>query len=64
MAQTIMNTTLTSSYAFSGKPSGTGVLVSPTLKSNLFSGETGGWEYIGEYAKNYLIKPKSKINAD
>ncbi|AZB87974.1 hypothetical protein DKE39_001695 [Acinetobacter baumannii] len=58
MAQTIMNTTLTSSYAFSGKPSGTGVLVSPTLKSNLFSGETGGWEYIGEYAKNYLIKPK------
>lgn len=51
MAQTIMNTTLTSDYAFVGKPSGTGVLVSPTLKSNLFSGETGGWEYIGEYAK-------------
>ncbi len=52
MAQTIMNTTLsTSAYQFSGKPSGTGVLASPTLKSNLFSGETGGWEYIGEYAK-------------
>ncbi|HCE0435679.1 competence factor involved in DNA binding and uptake [Acinetobacter baumannii] len=59
MAQTIMNTTLTSSYAFSGKPSGTGVLVSPTLKSNLFSGETGGWEYIGEYAKKLFDKTKN-----
>lgn len=51
MAQTIMNTTLTSSYSFGGKPSGTGVLNSPTLNSGLFAGETGGWEYIGEYAK-------------
>lgn len=59
MAQTIMNTTLTSSYTFSGKPSGTGVLVSPTLKSNLFSGETGGWEYIGEYAKKLFDKTKN-----
>ncbi|HCI7173666.1 TPA: pilus assembly protein PilC [Acinetobacter baumannii] len=59
MAQTIMNTTLTSSYAFSGKPSGTGDLVSPTLKSNLFSGETGGWEYIGEYAKKLFDKTKN-----
>jgi type IV pilus assembly protein PilY1 len=59
MAQTIMNTTLTSSYAFSGKPSGTGVLVSPTLKSNLFSGETGGWEYLGEYAKKLFDKTKN-----
>lgn len=59
MAQTIMNTTLTSSYAFSGKPSGTGVLVSPILKSNLFSGETGGWEYIGEYAKKLFDKTKN-----
>lgn len=52
MAQTIMNTTLrdNASYKFSGKPSGT-VLISPPLVSGLFSGETGGWEYIGEYAK-------------
>jgi Tfp pilus tip-associated adhesin PilY1 len=52
MAQEIMNTTLNNnSYKFTGKPSGNGVLVSPTLNSGLFSGETGGWEYIGEYAK-------------
>ena len=51
MAQAIMNHSLTSQYSFKVKPSGTGVLVSPKLKSNLFSGETGGWEYIGEYAK-------------
>ena len=51
MAKTIMNHSLTSAYAFQLKPNGTGVLVSPKLKSNLFSGETGGWEYIGEYAK-------------
>ena len=51
MAKAIMNHSLTSKYAFALKPSGTGVLVSPLLKSNLFAGETGGWEYIGEYAK-------------
>ncbi|WP_257233408.1 pilus assembly protein [Acinetobacter sp. YH01005] len=53
MAQTIMNTSLNNddSYKFSAKPSGTGVLVSPNLNSGLFAGETGGWEYIGEYAK-------------
>lgn len=49
MAQTIMNTSLTSKYAISSKP--TGGLVSPVLQSNLFSGETGGWEYIGKYAQ-------------
>ena len=49
MAQTIMNTSLTPSYSISSKP--TGGLVSPTLQSNLFSGETGGWEYIGKYAQ-------------
>ena len=60
MARAIMNDTLTTTlatdspagtYGFSSKPSGTGVLVSPALQSGLFSGETGGWEYIGEYAK-------------
>ena len=51
MARNILNRSLTDSYKFLAKPSGTGVLVSPTLKSDLFSGETGGWEYIGEYAK-------------
>lgn len=60
MARAILNDTLTSTlstgspagiYGFSGKPSGTGVLESPLLNSGLFTGETGGWEYIGEYAK-------------
>lgn len=60
MARTILNDTLTTTlttgspagtYGFSSKPTGAGVLVSPDLQSGLFSGETGGWEYIGEYAK-------------
>ena len=51
MAKAILNHSLTDAYAFKVKPNGTGVLVSPKLKSNLFDGETGGWEYIGEYAK-------------
>ena len=50
MAEAIMNHSLTSAYAFKAKPT-VGVLKSPKLQSNLFSGETGGWEYIGEYAK-------------
>lgn len=60
MAQTIMNTTLsTSAYQFFGKPSGTSVLSSPKLQSGLFSGETGGWEYIGEYSKKLLDPTKN-----
>ncbi|MEG2273176.1 MAG: PilC/PilY family type IV pilus protein, partial [Acinetobacter sp.] len=53
MARTIMNLSLSNSasYKFNAKPTGTGVLVSPALTSDLFAGETGGWEYIGEYAK-------------
>lgn len=53
IAQSIMNTTLNNnnSYKFNAKPSGTGVLLSPRLQSGLFAGETGGWEFIGEYAK-------------
>ena len=62
MAKTIMNHTLvkgTKDYKFLAKPTGVGVLQSPTLKSNLFSGETGGWEYIGEYAKKLRNKTEA-----
>lgn len=57
MAQTIMNRTLSDAkYQFTAKPTGQGVLESPALPSGMFSGETGGWEYIGEYAKK-LVDP-------
>lgn len=60
MAQTIMNRSLKDSqYQFSGKPSGNGVLSSPALLSGMFSGETGGWEYIGEYAKKLADPTKN-----
>lgn len=64
MAQTIMNLTLNnnSAYTFSAKPSGTDVLVSPVLQSGLFTGETGGWEYIGEYSKKLLDRTKNPAN--
>ena len=74
MARAIMNdslvatlgTTSTSgTYGFQTKPSGIGVLSSPPMQSQLFEfekgdaqKETGGWEYIGEYAK----KLKNKLN--
>ena len=50
MAQTILNTSLNNDtrYTITSKPSG---LPSPRLQSGLFDGETGGWEWIGEYAK-------------
>ncbi|BFM36491.1 hypothetical protein [Acinetobacter towneri] len=59
MAQTIMNISLNNgTHSFTGKPQGSGVLVSPLLASSVFSNraqpeenETGGWEYIGAYAK-------------
>lgn len=60
MARAIMNDTLTTTlapnspagtYGFSARPTGANVLVSPALQSGLFAGETGGWEYIGEFAK-------------
>lgn len=59
MAQTIMNTSLTNTFAFSGKPSDPGVLASPPLQSNLFAGETGGWEFIGEYAKKIINRAEN-----
>lgn len=60
MATAIMNDSLSATlptssqagtYGFSTKPSGTNMLISPAMQSQLFSEETGGWEYIGEYAK-------------
>lgn len=50
MAKTIINRSLNNdaSYTITSKPSG---LPSPRLQSGLFVGETGGWEWIGEYAK-------------
>lgn len=64
MAQAIMNTTLNNnnSYKFNDIPSNNGRLVSPPLKSGLFTGETGGWEYIGEYAKKLFDKTKNPGN--
>lgn len=50
MVQAIMNHSLTSRYGFTSKPTNN-VLVSPTLQASVFENETGGWEYIGEYAK-------------
>ncbi len=49
MAKAIVNLSLTDNLKISSKP--IGGLMSPLLQSNLFGGETGGWEYIGEYAK-------------
>ena len=50
IAKTIMNLSLGSKGNFTTtKPAGG--LRSPDLSTSLFSGEIGGWEYIGEYAK-------------
>lgn len=60
IARSVLNYSLeSSSYQFSAKPTGAGVLISPTLNSNLFVGETGGWEYIGEYAKKLADATKN-----
>lgn len=63
MARTIMNKSLNdnTSYTFTAMPSGE-VLVSPVLTSGLFTGETGGWEYIGEYSKKLLDKAENPAN--
>lgn len=61
MAQTIMNLSLSNNlkYTFLQKPSiADQTLFSPTLQSGLFAGETGGWEYIGEYAKKLRNRTK------
>ncbi|WP_182406102.1 pilus assembly protein PilC [Psychrobacter sp. GP33] len=56
MVRAIMNYSLVGSTAINGTPTG---LVSPKLQSNLFPGETGGWEYIGEYAKRLYDPTKN-----
>ncbi|WP_201616797.1 pilus assembly protein PilC [Psychrobacter urativorans] len=38
-------------------------LISPLLQSDLFPGETGGWEYIGEYAKRLYDPTKNPSGA-
>lgn len=70
MAKTIINHSLATShnsknepvgnYIITSKPTG---LESPKLQSNLFSGETGGWEYIGEYAKRLYDGSKNPSGA-
>ncbi|WP_201526561.1 hypothetical protein [Psychrobacter frigidicola] len=62
MASTIMNLSLGGRGNLTAtKPSNS--LVSPPLQSNLFPGETGGWEYIGEYAKRLNSKAKNPAGA-
>lgn len=58
MAQTIINKSLNndSRYTITSKP--TGGLSSPSVTS-MFSGETGGWEWIGEYAKRLNDRTKN-----
>jgi len=62
MAKAIINQSLTTTHAINEKPvnsTANPALVSPKLQSNLFVGETGGWEYIGEYAKRLNDKTKN-----
>ena len=66
MTQTIMNYSLTGDYKFNGIPTSTEenpILVSPTLQASVFANETGGWEYIGEYAKKLYDKTKNPSGA-
>lgn len=58
IASTIMNLTLGTNGNFTTTVPAGG-LVSPPLNSSLFAGETGGWEYIGEYAKRLSDKTKN-----
>ncbi len=59
MAQTIVNKSLNDDarYTIAAKP--TAGLSSPTLTAGVFTGETGGWEWIGEYAKRLNDKEKN-----
>ncbi|WP_104505672.1 pilus assembly protein [Acinetobacter indicus] len=61
MAKTIMNRTLGDSYKFNNTlPSDT--LTSPRLQATVFTGETGGWEYIGAYAKKLKNSTQNQAN--
>ena len=62
MASAIMNSSLGNNGNFTTEVP-TGGLVSPILKSQIFLNETGGWEYIGEYAKRLKDKTKNPANA-
>lgn len=62
IASTIMNLSLASKGNLTTTPP-TGGLTSPLLQSNLFPGETGGWEYIGEYAKRLYDPTKNPAGA-
>ena len=62
MAQAIMNLTLTESkYQFQNRPT-EDTLTSPRLQASVFAGETGGWEYIGAYAKKLRDKTQNPGN--
>ena len=56
IASAIMNTSLGSNKGNFNTTKPTGGLVSPVMQSQIFPGETGGWEYIGEYAKRLYNK--------
>ena len=70
MAQTIMNTSLTPGFEINSKPqvttdangNTTKTLISSIPATQIFPGETGGWEYIGEYAKRLNNKSKNPAN--
>lgn len=62
MASAIMNSSLGNNGNLTTTPPANG-LVSPALQSNLFAGENGGWEYIGEYAKRLNNKTKNPASA-
>lgn len=62
IAKAIMNLSLGSKGNLTTPPP-KGGLVSPTMQSNLFDGETGGWEYIGEYAKRLNDPSSNPIGA-
>ncbi|TXD97014.1 hypothetical protein ES754_08365 [Psychrobacter frigidicola] len=62
IASTIMNLSLGSKGNFTENVPNGG-MPSPTLQSKLFPGETGGWEYIGEYAKRLNNKAQNPAGA-
>lgn len=67
MAKTIVNASLTTAKAIAtdtnNLPNVTGLLQSPILQSSMFEGETGGWEWIGEYAKRLNIPANNPAGA-
>lgn len=63
IASSIMNLSLGSAYGNFSTTKPAGGLQSPLLQSAIFVGETGGWEYIGEYAKRLNDKTKNPSGA-